>query len=201
MPRCPHCRGHDITWRPIAGRAEIFSFTHVLHPFDKSRAHTLPYVVALVIFADAPGIRLITNIVDARLGRIADRPDRRAGIRNRQEWPTGRGLPAGIGEVGARRMTGLMDLPTLWAAVADTARTRPELPCLAVPPRAVREYYPEGLLWSYGEVAERVTRLMERYLRAGYGHGHRVSPGAGKPARIHAAFSGAECAWDAGSCR
>ena len=28
-------------------------------------------------------------------------------------------------------MTGLMDLPTLWAAVADTARTRPELPCLA----------------------------------------------------------------------
>ena len=72
-------------------------------------------------------------------------------------------------------MTELMDLPTLWAAVADTARTRPELPCLAIPRRAVREYDPEGLLWSYGEVAERVTRLMEHYTRAGYGHGHRVS--------------------------
>jgi uncharacterized protein len=58
------CRGHDITWRPIAGRGEIFSFTRVMHPFDKSRVHTLPYVVALVVFADAPGIRLITNIVD-----------------------------------------------------------------------------------------------------------------------------------------
>jgi acyl-CoA synthetase (AMP-forming)/AMP-acid ligase II len=72
-------------------------------------------------------------------------------------------------------MTGLMGLPTLWAAVADTARTRPELPCLAIPPRPVREYDPEGLLWSYGEVAERVTRLIERYTQAGYGHGHRVS--------------------------
>jgi hypothetical protein len=65
MPRCPHCRGHDIEWRPISGRGEIFSFTRVLHPFDKSRAGRLPYVVALVTFADAPGIRLITNIVDA----------------------------------------------------------------------------------------------------------------------------------------
>jgi uncharacterized protein len=70
MPRCPHCRGHDITWRPIAGRGEIFSFTRVLHPFDKSRVHTLPYVVALVIFADAPGIRLITNIVGCGLAEL-----------------------------------------------------------------------------------------------------------------------------------
>ena len=38
-----------------------------------------------------------------------------------------------------------------------------------------RDYNPEGLLWSYGEVAERVTRLIERYVAAGYGHGHRVS--------------------------
>ncbi len=28
---------------------------------------------------------------------------------------------------------------------------------------------------SHGEVAERVTRLIEHYTRAGYGHGHRVS--------------------------
>lgn len=65
MPRCPHCRGHAIEWRPISGRGEIFSFTRVLHAFDKSRAGRLPYVVALVTFADAPGIRLITNIVNA----------------------------------------------------------------------------------------------------------------------------------------
>lgn len=72
-------------------------------------------------------------------------------------------------------MAALMDLPTLWLAVSDTARTQGSLPCLSVPPRAVRDYDPEGLLWSYAEVAERVTRLIERYASAGYGHGHRVS--------------------------
>ena len=64
MPRCPHCRGGDIEWRPIAATGEIFSFTHVRHPFDPSRAQDLPYVVALIVFAEAPGVRLITNIVE-----------------------------------------------------------------------------------------------------------------------------------------
>lgn len=63
MPRCPHCHSGDITWQPIAGRGEVFSFTIVRYPFDKRRADALPYVVALVTFADAPGVRLITNIV------------------------------------------------------------------------------------------------------------------------------------------
>ncbi len=72
-------------------------------------------------------------------------------------------------------MAALMDLPTLWLAVADTARTQGTLPCLAIPPRSARDYHPEGLLWSYTEVGERVTQLIECYVAAGYGHGHRVS--------------------------
>lgn len=72
-------------------------------------------------------------------------------------------------------MPGLMNLSTLWLAVADTARSQGSLPCLAVPPRATRDYVPDGLLWSYAEVAARVTALIERYAAAGYGHGHRVS--------------------------
>lgn len=64
MPRCPHCRSQDIEWRDVAGRGEIVTFTRVMHLFDKSRAGKLPYVVALVRFADAPGINLVTNIVD-----------------------------------------------------------------------------------------------------------------------------------------
>ena len=62
MPRCRHCRGRDIVWRPIDGRGEIVSFSRVMHAFDKSRSRALPYVVALVKFADAPGVNLITNI-------------------------------------------------------------------------------------------------------------------------------------------
>jgi uncharacterized OB-fold protein len=62
MPRCPHCRSRDIIWRSIEGRGELVSFSHVMHAFDKSRSDALPYVVALVKFADAPGVSLITNI-------------------------------------------------------------------------------------------------------------------------------------------
>jgi uncharacterized protein len=65
MPRCPHCRGSDVEWRKVSGRGTLFSFTRVMHAFDKSRADALPYVVALVEFADAPGVRLITNIIDS----------------------------------------------------------------------------------------------------------------------------------------
>lgn len=72
-------------------------------------------------------------------------------------------------------MAGLTDLPTLWLAVAATAGAEPSLPCLAVPPRRTRDYEPDGLLWTYGEVAERVERLVERYAAAGYGHGARVA--------------------------
>lgn len=68
MPRCPHCHGRGIGWRCVSGRGEIVSFTRVMHPFDKSRAGNLPYVVALVKFADAPGINLVTNIVDGQDG-------------------------------------------------------------------------------------------------------------------------------------
>ena len=68
-----------------------------------------------------------------------------------------------------------MNAKTLWLGLLDTAQTQPALPCLAISPRAERDYLPDGMLWSYAEVAERTTRLLERYAAAGYGHGHRVS--------------------------
>jgi crotonobetaine/carnitine-CoA ligase len=64
---------------------------------------------------------------------------------------------------------------TLWLGLKHTADTRPALPCISIPPSATRDYIPDGLLWNYGEVAEHVTRLIECYAAAGYGHGHRVS--------------------------
>jgi uncharacterized OB-fold protein len=65
MPLCPHCQSDCVSWEPVAGPGEIFSFTEVRHAFDKGRIGYLPYVVGLVTFADAPGVRLITNIIDA----------------------------------------------------------------------------------------------------------------------------------------
>jgi uncharacterized OB-fold protein len=71
MPRCPHCRSAEIAWQPIAGRGEVFSYTIVRHAFDKSRRDRLPYTVALITFADAPGVRFITNIVEADAVKLA----------------------------------------------------------------------------------------------------------------------------------
>ncbi len=71
MPRCPHCRGAHIIWQQVSGRGELFSFTRVVHPFDASRAGTLPYVIGLVTFADALDVRLVTNIVGEGLDRLA----------------------------------------------------------------------------------------------------------------------------------
>lgn len=69
----------------------------------------------------------------------------------------------------------IMKAQTLWLGLVDTAKTQPALPCIAISPREERDFAPGGLQWSYGEVAERATKLIERYAAAGYGHGHRVS--------------------------
>jgi acyl-CoA synthetase (AMP-forming)/AMP-acid ligase II len=69
----------------------------------------------------------------------------------------------------------LWNAPTLWRALKDTAILEPGLPCLSIPSREERDYHREGLLWSYGDVAERVDGLIDHYSAKGYGHGHRVS--------------------------
>jgi uncharacterized OB-fold protein len=71
MPLCPHCQSADVAWETVAGRGEIVSFTHVRHAFDRSRRDALPYTVALIAFADAPGVQFVTNIVDAAEADIA----------------------------------------------------------------------------------------------------------------------------------
>lgn len=65
MPRCPHCQSERIIWRPVSATGEIWSWTVVRHAFDEKFAEKLPYVVALITFEDAPGIRLIANIEGA----------------------------------------------------------------------------------------------------------------------------------------
>ena len=65
MPLCPHCQSSQVAWRQVAGTAKLFSWTEIHHPFDARYAGPLPYVVGLVSFADAPGVRLVTHIVDA----------------------------------------------------------------------------------------------------------------------------------------
>ncbi|WP_408016046.1 Zn-ribbon domain-containing OB-fold protein [Rhodococcus artemisiae] len=83
FPRCASCRrwhwypgpgcpcGHDgdFEWRAVRGRGVIHSFTVVYRAFLPSGSAP-PYTVALVEFEDAPGVRLVTNLV----GEGADTP-------------------------------------------------------------------------------------------------------------------------------
>jgi uncharacterized OB-fold protein len=66
MSSCPHCRSNTIEWREIEGGATLFSWTAVHYPFPADPPKALPYIVGLVELAQAPGVRLITNIVDVR---------------------------------------------------------------------------------------------------------------------------------------
>ncbi len=64
---------------------------------------------------------------------------------------------------------------TLDDAFRAVAEREPGNPCIAIPPSADRDYAPDGLEWSYGELAGRVAAAAEVYAAAGYGHGHRVA--------------------------
>lgn len=64
MKLCPHCRSDAIKFAPVSGRGTVYSWTVVRHSFDDTRVPSLPYIVALVEFPDAPGIRFVTNLID-----------------------------------------------------------------------------------------------------------------------------------------
>ena len=72
LPRayCHHCGSWEATWRPVAGRGRLYSWTtveHQVHP-----AFPVPYTVVLVELADAPGARL--------LGYLPGRPELEPGL-------------------------------------------------------------------------------------------------------------------------
>ena len=62
MKRCPHCRSERLRWVSISPSGTLYSWTRVEYAFD--RDIEVPYVVGLLEFAQAPGVRLITNLID-----------------------------------------------------------------------------------------------------------------------------------------
>lgn len=62
LPRecCPHCGHLSRTWRTVAPRGELYSWTvveHQVHP-----AHPTPYTVVLVELEEAPTVRLLGHL-------------------------------------------------------------------------------------------------------------------------------------------
>jgi uncharacterized protein len=71
MKLCPHCRSAQIAWTAVTGPAKVFTWTEVHHAFDPGFTLKPPYVVALIEFDDAPGVRLVANLEGLAPGQAA----------------------------------------------------------------------------------------------------------------------------------
>jgi hypothetical protein len=60
-PFCPQCQSENVEWPELSGRATVYSFS-VVHGFPGLPDITL--VAAVLDLPDAPGARLVTNVVD-----------------------------------------------------------------------------------------------------------------------------------------
>ena len=59
---CHRCHSFELGFAPIPGPARIFSWERVWHPVHPALKAGVPYVVLLVEFPEANGIRMIGNL-------------------------------------------------------------------------------------------------------------------------------------------
>ena len=64
---------------------------------------------------------------------------------------------------------------TVHQLFTESAARFPANDCLVAPAMAGRAYYSDGVVFTYGETADRVAALTDAYRAAGYGVGHRVA--------------------------
>lgn len=73
-----YARPYDITsmsdrveWREMSGRGKIYSYVVNTRPANPGMADKVPYAVALVELDDAPGVRIMVNIIDSNVADVA----------------------------------------------------------------------------------------------------------------------------------
>jgi uncharacterized OB-fold protein len=62
---CVHCQATELVPTEVSGRGVLWSFAVVDRAFHAGFVEAVPYVVALVELDEQPGLRLVTNVVDA----------------------------------------------------------------------------------------------------------------------------------------
>jgi hypothetical protein len=68
---CHRCHAFDVGWAPVPGPALIYSWERVWHPVHPALKAAVPYVVLLVEFPDADGIRMIGNLAGDPRAEVA----------------------------------------------------------------------------------------------------------------------------------
>ena len=67
---CPKCRGTEMEWVDLSGRATLYTYTVVRHAVIPAVTQTLPYVIGIVKLPDADDVKMITNIVDCDVDEL-----------------------------------------------------------------------------------------------------------------------------------
>ena len=62
-PMCPRCRSLESEWRPMSGRATIWSYVVPHPPLLPAFMPVAPYNVCIVALEEDPTIRLVGNLV------------------------------------------------------------------------------------------------------------------------------------------
>lgn len=62
MPVCPACHSTKVTWINAPAQAEVYTFNVIHYASHPAVAGHLPYVGALIVFPELPGVRLISNV-------------------------------------------------------------------------------------------------------------------------------------------
>jgi hypothetical protein len=68
---CEKCHSRDVRPARVSGRGRLYALTVMHQAFLPDFAEDLPFTIALIDLDDAPGVRLLTNIVDADPGSLS----------------------------------------------------------------------------------------------------------------------------------
>ncbi|MCP9948257.1 Zn-ribbon domain-containing OB-fold protein [Actinomadura madurae] len=79
-PFCHVCRHQEVEQVEISGAGTVYTYTVVRHAVVPALAGSVPYVIAVLEFDDAPGIRMIANIVESDVDAV------RVGSRVQLAW-------------------------------------------------------------------------------------------------------------------
>lgn len=71
LARCPHCTHDAYDWADLSGAAALYSYSVVHRAFTDS-GPAVPYLVALVLPAEDPGVRIVTRLVDYTPADLTD---------------------------------------------------------------------------------------------------------------------------------
>ncbi|MEE1916324.1 Zn-ribbon domain-containing OB-fold protein [Pseudomonas asiatica] len=62
-PYCPHCQSQNTSWPQLSGRGTVYSYA-VCNRSPFPGVEDFVYIPVVVELDDAPGIRLVSNLID-----------------------------------------------------------------------------------------------------------------------------------------